>query len=61
MKCKNVGKLGRIRKKASDPPSFIGQETEKLFRGKWFVGKIDSFDVDALSGEQIWNVLRAAR
>jgi hypothetical protein len=28
-----------------------------MFRQKWFVGKIQSFDVDALTGEQIWHVL----
>ena len=57
MKCKFVAKLDRIRKKAPDPSSLIGREIEKLFREKWFVGKIKSFDVDALTGEQIWHVL----
>ena len=56
-KCKVVAKLDRIRKKAPDPSSFIGREIEKLFREKWFVGKIKSFDVDELTGEQIWHVL----
>jgi hypothetical protein len=54
--CKVGKKLDRIRKKALDPSSFIGREIEKLFRGKWFAGKIDSFDIDALTGEVIWHV-----
>jgi hypothetical protein len=56
-KCKVVVKLDRIRKKAPDPSSFIGRGIEKLFRKKWFVGTIKSFDVDALTGEQTWHVL----
>ena len=56
MTCKVGKKLDRIRKKALDPSSFIGQEIEKLFRGKWFAGKIDSSDIDALTAEVIWHV-----
>jgi hypothetical protein len=58
MRCKNVVKLDRIRKKALDPSFFIGQKIEKLFRGKWFVGKIESFDVDAYGSA---NLARATR
>jgi hypothetical protein len=35
----------------------LARKLKKLFRGKWFSGKIDSFDADALTGEQTWNVL----
>ena len=35
---------------------FIGRKIEKVFGGKWFLGNIESHDIDAHTGERIWFV-----
>ena len=56
-KCKDVVlDLDRKRTNFVNADSFIGRKIEKVFGGKWFLGNIESHDIDAQTGERIWFV-----